>query len=386
MKRVILIWLLVFSYSGYANYNMIAIVHNQLVEYGVNEIFSSLKVTLEKMNQTNDHIRNAYLKIDYRDYANQIIKNEKLQLSYNEIDNCFVSDNQFCTLDLKYLSQIFKSVSCKLEVTLFSSSGQSLSIKQTLLWGDCMPAPTIFDPKRMVDIFKVSNSLSEMAAEFSALPFSLEPIQKLSVEIMNQGKRDLLDEVKMLVLGEDQKNNIIWASSKVIGDLRVNERRFYEFTTPITQKTWHQLCRVRLVVDSRYKILEENKDNNEQVIDLGLCETASSFQNGGRIDFRAWIKKESDKLVLYFFNMGNLDFDKEERVQFSFVMKDKNGSVREFSRDILGEISAYGDYTTFEISQDFIGNKCKFTVHVNPFYRVNESDFTNNVFELNICN
>ena len=222
--------------------------------------------------------------------------------------------------------------------------------------------------------------------EIPAVPFPLDPVQKLSVEIINQGKKDLLDEVKMLILGEDQQGHVIWASSNTVTAIRVNESKLYEFATPIKQKDWHQLCRVRMVLDSRYKILEENKYNNEQVIDLGLCEVPQANQNESGIDFRTWIKKEKDKLVLYFFNMGNMDFKKEERVNFSFVMKDEQGSISEFSRDILGEISAYGDYTTFEINQGFIGNKCNFRVHVNPFYRINESDFTNNVFELDICN
>jgi hypothetical protein len=220
----------------------------------------------------------------------------------------------------------------------------------------------------------------------SEIPFTVEPSRTILLNVNNSGKKDFLDNAKMDMIGEDRIGNIIFASSIMIGSIRMGESFNIEFTNLIRPSIWHRLCKARFLIDTKYQIAEENKENNESIVNLGMCEDPYSYNDGGRIDFRPWIKKENDKLILYFFNVGNISFNVGERVKFTFMGRGLETKENRFSRDIVGEILPFGDFTTYEINKDFIAGKCHFEVHVNPYFRVNESNYFNNIFELDICN
>jgi hypothetical protein len=88
---------------------MTTTLHRELVE-DVNDVYTTLKINLTKSESTN--IRNAYLKINYVGKNNQLLKSDKIQLTYDEILNCFVSDNEHCSLNPKLINKIYENISC----------------------------------------------------------------------------------------------------------------------------------------------------------------------------------------------------------------------------------------------------------------------------------
>ncbi len=387
-KRIltsIFLFFLVFPYNVFAKFNLTAIIRNNLLE-NVNEVYLTLNIALKKIESTN--IRNAYLKIDYVGKSNQLLKSDKNPLAYDEILKCFVADDLQCFLNPKLMNIIFKNVTCKLDISInsFSEVKNEILGQTTILWGDCGTIPIPLDPSQMEDLLIDQETLVVNNENITELPFLVESLKKLSVGVKNEGKKDFLGNIKMDILGEDRVGNIIYASTDYISGVGMGELLNVNFSNQLKQSVWHRLCRVRLFIDTKYKIAEENKANNEQVFNLGLCEDPISYNDGGKIDFRPWIKKENDMLILYFFNMGHIAFNEGERVKFNFTASGVETQENRFSRDIVGEILPFGDFITYKINQDFIADKCHFTVHVNPDFRINESDYSNNIFELDICN
>lgn len=296
---------------------------------------------------------------------NGLVSNEKLTKKFKQQDyNC---DGQ-CTLFVMNLPINIENVTCEVKALFQSFSGEVSS--KVFTWGQCKQIPPKPSDRLLGDlIIDETNITPEL------------------ISIQNTGASINDKTLNVALFLEDQNKNIIWAFSK---EIRVSLKNNETIDLATQQlKNWQSKlgCKLTVILDSNFQVLERNKLNNITEIEYGDCETVPSSQNGDLFDFEPVVSANTNNLSLDIKNIDRLPMQYDfEVLEYFILFKDQAGNnIYQIENSVRAPFYGFGDIKS-AYTGSIPANACFAEVYLNRNYLLKESNYQNNNIKVSLCN